>query len=291
MKLTVFTPAYNRAELLPRLYRSLLEQTCGGFEWLVVDDGSTDDTESVVAGFAAEEKLPVRYVRKENGGKHSAHNLALEHARGEWFFCVDSDDQLAPSAVTAILTALKQVDKVCAGLAGYKISQTGELLCAKLESGISCGPYSLVHKYGGKGEYALLFRTEVLRRCPFPVVQGERFVTECVLYDRLELAGYTVCPLPEVLQICEYQPDGLSSNTYRLMKNSPTGYQIYHAQRIDLARSLRERLGHCIRYQAFYAMSRNKEYCYSGRHRLLTALMYLPGLLGACYYRNKAESI
>ena len=141
----------------------------------------------------------------------------------------------------------------------------------------------------GGGEYALVFRTQVLRAHPFPVFQGETFVTESVLYDRLEMAGYTLVSLDAVLQICEYQPDGLSSSTYRLMARNPTGYQVYHAQRIDLAVSWKERVGHCIRYQAFYAMSGDARYRYQGPHRVLAALMRLPGLAGAYYYRNKAE--
>ena len=92
MKLTVFTPTYNRAVLLPRLYGSLLCQTCHEFEWLIVDDGSTDDTAKAAEIYIGNGNFPVRYVKKENGGKHTAHNLALEYAQGEWFFCVDSED-------------------------------------------------------------------------------------------------------------------------------------------------------------------------------------------------------
>lgn len=291
MKLTIFTPTYNRAALLPRLYESLLSQTRGDFEWLIVDDGSVDDTETAVKQFAAEGKVTVRYMKKENGGKHTAHNLALNYARGEWFFCVDSDDQLAPKAVERILASLECVPPEVTGLAGYKVDVKGRLLCALLAEDMRpCGLFSLMHR-GAKGEYALLFRTEVLKRYPYPEIKGERFVTESVLYDRLELAGHTVCPVDGVLQICEYQPDGLSSDTYRLMAQNPTGYQIYHAQRIDLALSWKERIGHCTRYQAFRAMSKNKENDYQGRYRLLAALMRLPGLAGAYYYRNRAESI
>ena len=100
--LTVFTPAYNRAVTLPRLYESLLRQTCFDFEWLIIDDGSSDDTSRLIHSFTGEGKFPVRYVYKENGGKHTAHNLALEEAEGEWFLCVDSDDTLAPDAVEMV---------------------------------------------------------------------------------------------------------------------------------------------------------------------------------------------
>lgn len=289
MQLTVFTPAYNRAALLPRLYESLLAQESGDFEWLVVDDGSTDDTPAVIRTFAKEGRIPVRYIRQENGGKHTAHNCAVQQARGDWFFCVDSDDWLAPGAVEHVLDALRRIEPEVSGLVGRKADQTGRSLCAALSKAEPCrGLYSLVRRSGG-GEYALLFRTEVLREYSFPVIPGERFMTECVLYDRLELAGNTVCPLNEMLEICEYQPGGLSSHPYRLLLQNPGGYQLYHGQRIDLVLTFRERLRHCVSYQAFRSMSGRRGDCYRGRHRLLAACAWLPGQLAAVYYQYKGK--
>lgn len=289
--ITIFTPAYNRAGVLPRLYQSLLKQTVTDFEWLVIDDGSTDETGRVVRTMAEEGKLPIRYIKKANGGKHSAHNEALRHAKGEWFFCVDSDDWLPRDAVENILRAAVSIGPGDAGLVGYKVDQSGKSLCAALDEQAKgrYGLYSLMRRGGGRGEYALVFRTGLLQRFPFPEIPGERFMTEAVLYDRLELAGYTICPLDKVLTICEYQPDGLSSDPYRLILQNPAGYQLYHTQRIDLAVSLKERVGHCVRYQAFRRMSGNKEYMYQGKHRLLAALVWLPGAAGALYYRSKRK--
>lgn len=288
---TIFTPAYNRAGILPRLYQSLLAQTAMDFEWLVIDDGSTDETRKVVGGWIKEGRLPIRYIKKENGGKHTAHNEALRHANGEWLFCVDSDDWLPQNAVEDILEGSASVRPSDAGLVGYKADQNGRSLCAALDAQEQShyGLYSLMRRGGGRGEYALVFRTELLRNFPFPEIPEERFMTEAVLYDRLELAGYTICPIGKVLTVCEYQPDGLSSDPYRLLLTAPGGYQIYHAQRIDLAVSWKERLGHCVRYQAFRRMSGNREYMYHGKHGLLTALAWLPGAAGALYYKSKRK--
>ena len=290
MKLTIFTPSYNRSSLLPRLYRSLLQQVPAGFEWLIVDDGSTDDTQAVVDAMAAEKRIAIRYIKKKNGGKHTAHNLAVEQAAGQWFFCVDSDDWLAPGAISHIFSAIERTGPESVGFVGYKADQMGRSLCAALpEDRNGYGLYSLMRRMGGKGEYALLFRTDILKQYHFPEISGERFVTESVLYDRLELEGYTVCPLDAVLEICEYQPDGLSSNPYRLLLRNPGGYQIYHAQRIDLVPSFGERLRHCISYQAFRRMSGRRGDDYRGRHRILTACAWLPGQLGAIYYQYKGK--
>ena len=105
MTLTLFTPTYPRSPMLPRLYESLRDQTCHDFEWLIIDDGSADDTADVVQSFTGEGTFPVRYQHKENGGKHTAYNLALELAAGRLFFCVDSDDYLAPDAVERVVSA------------------------------------------------------------------------------------------------------------------------------------------------------------------------------------------
>lgn len=102
MFLTIFTPTYNRKQLLQRLYSSLCAQDCNDFEWLVVDDGSTDGTDSVISNFITEGKISISFLRKENGGKHTAHNVALKYAQGDYFFTVDSDDWLLKNSVSKI---------------------------------------------------------------------------------------------------------------------------------------------------------------------------------------------
>lgn len=285
MMLTIFTPTYNRAHLLPRLYESLIAQKNQNFEWLVVDDGSVDDTETYISRIQTESNIKIRYVKKENGGKHTAHNEALKRAKGDWFLCLDSDDVLAPNAIKLIEWALNRMtfEK---GVVAYKSSTDGTLLCGEIP--IPKEPQTLYQysKIGG-GEYALIFSTEILKSAPFPEIPGERFITECVVYDQLDLTGHRFAVLPETLEICEYQADGLSNAVYDTMLRNPTGYQIYHAQRIDLVTSFRERLRHAISYQAFLRLSGRDNYLYGGRHKLLAALAWLPGQLGAMYYKKK----
>ncbi len=106
MMLTIFTPTYNRAKLLNDIFNSLEKQSCFDFEWLIIDDGSSDNTESVVMNFFHSSSFPIRYIKKKNGGKHTAYNLALENARGKLFFCLDSDDYLPSNAVEKIKNVL-----------------------------------------------------------------------------------------------------------------------------------------------------------------------------------------
>ena len=286
MMLTIFTPTYNRGHFLFRLHENLLSQSERDFEWLIVDDGSTDDTASVVAELISSSPLEIRYVRKDNGGKHTAHNTAISLASGEWFLCLDSDDVLTNNALAHIRAAILSASLQDCGIISYKSLPDGQILSSPFPG--SDLRYSLYeHSVLGGGEYALVFRTSIIKRFPFPVIAGERFSTECVVYDRLSLEHQTFFALPEVLEICEYQPDGLSSNAYRLLLQNPTGYQIYHAQRIDLVHTWKLRLRHAICYQAFCRLSRNRDYRYRGKHRFLTALAWLPGQLGAMYYKKK----
>ena len=103
IKITIFTPTYNRDYIIINLYKSLLIQTLKDFEWLIIDDGSTDNTELLVSSFIKDNKINIRYIKQQNGGKHRAINKALEEAKGELFFIVDSDDQLVDNAIERIL--------------------------------------------------------------------------------------------------------------------------------------------------------------------------------------------
>lgn len=279
MKLTVFTPAYNRSNTLPRLYESLLGQSCHDFEWLIIDDGSTDGTAETVKGFTGEGKFPVRYIYKENGGKHTAYNLALEEVRGDWFLCVDSDDLLAETAVADILAAAQGN----MGLIAYKEDLQGRRLSGEFPGELDRATlWELNEQHGCRGEFTLAFRTDYARQFPFPVFVGERFIGECVVYDRMT-AQFGL--LPKTVTVCEYQPDGYSSQFSRLMKCNPNGYCLYYLQRIDLVSSWKARLITAGRYWCFRYISGNQALVYRGKHRLTAALGAGLGLAFRLYYK------
>lgn len=282
--LTIFTPTYNRAAMLPRLYNSLKCQSGMDFEWLIVDDGSSDDTKSAVDGFITEAKFPIRYYWKENGGKHTAHNFALDKAQGEWFFCVDSDDILAPNGLEMIAKAVEQIDGD-KGIVAYKSDQLGNRLSDAFPDGYTyakMNELTLIHQC--KGEFSLVFPTSVAKEYPFPIFAGERFVTECVVYDRMDL----VCPmylLPQVVTICEYQTDGYSQNANAVMAKNPNGFCLYFMQRIDIVPSWVSRLVCAGKYWCFRLIAKNKDLRYRGKHRFLCALGLPVGLVFRIYYK------
>ena len=140
--LTIFTPAYNRAHTLPRTYDSLLNQNCKDFIWLVVDDGSQDDTAQLVKQWQAQDNgFEIQYIRKENGGMHTAHNTAYANIRTELNTCIDSDDKLAPGAVEKILLKWEQVrDQGYAGIIALDADFDGNVLGRGLPQEMPCRP-------------------------------------------------------------------------------------------------------------------------------------------------------
>lgn len=286
MILSIFTPTYNRAHLLEKLFLSLQEQD-SRFEWIVIDDGSTDNTEEVIQEFIKRADFPITYIKKENGGKHTAHNRALEFAKGDLFMGVDSDDWLANDAVKkALRFSHKLIESDC-GFLAYKEDAHGNILsCAIPEmENQHFKANAAISRLSASSEFCFIFKTAVLKKHPYPIMGTETFIGECVLYDALELAGYTVCLCPEVLEACEYQMDGLTVNINHIMKQNPLGYCYYFMQRIDLVSSLRERLIVCGKYHAFCFFAGKNKTPYTGKHRILVVLAKPLGVAFRYYYK------
>lgn len=227
--ITVFTPTYNRAKLLPDLYESLKRQTCKDFEWVIVDDGSTDDTESLVKQWIPQADFSICYTKKENGGKQRAVNLGVQKAKGEYFFIVDSDDILTDNAVE---TALKWFDTIkdekgFGGIGGQKGYKNGKAIGDSFD-GVYLDATSLERaKYRITGDKAEIFYTDVLKKFPFPEFEGEKFVPEALVYNRIAQAGYKLRWFNEIVYLAEYLPDGYSANVDRLLISNWQGYSLY----------------------------------------------------------------
>jgi glycosyltransferase involved in cell wall biosynthesis len=247
--LTIFTPAYNRAHTLPKLHDSLLAQTDTGFEWLVVDDGSTDGTGDLVRGWTDGSLFPVRYLRQENAGKHVAHNRGAREAHGRLFMCVDSDDWLEPDAVATIRRDATALD-AGAGLLYPRLFAMQAALDASawFPSGTSTVELTDMRmRYGLVIETAIVFDTEALRRHPFPVVEGERYIPEgSAYYDFRAPEVFHV--YPDCFYRCEYLEDGLTRNIWANWYHNPVGTKLALRKRYEAAcryqtlRGLRERV-------------------------------------------------
>lgn len=287
MKITVFTPTYNRENLLPRVYGSLCSQTDGNFEWLIVDDGSTDHTKGVVDKWIDENKIEIRYIYQPNSGKAIAFNEGIKNAKGELFLCVDSDDYLVDDAIEAILSQSESTAYGgIAGIIARKCDNRGKNLGDRFPENLSrIDTFSLSEKYRCKGEWTLIYKMAILKNCLFPEIANEKFITECVLYDKLAQT-YEMMLFDKIIEVCEYQKDGLTSNIYKYLLENPTGYKIYYSQRIDMAYTWKARIGYIIRYNAFRRLSSDKDNEYTGKYRQIVRLLWFTGILGSLYYRR-----
>lgn len=221
MLLTVFTPTYNRAYTISKLYESLCRQTCPDFEWLIVDDGSTDNTEQLIAGFIDERKINIRYFKKENGGKHTAINLGVRNANGDLFFIVDSDDYLTNDAVEWVKKEFPAIqDERYSGLSGIRISPDGNKIGSKSYFEPIDSDPALVGRYGIYGDMSEIYKTSILRQYPFPEIPNERFCIESYVWLQIG-RKYVMRYYYKGIYVCEYLPDGLTASNVRIRMQSP----------------------------------------------------------------------
>lgn len=230
MTITVFTPTYNRAYTLPALYDSLNRQSCPDFEWLIVDDGSTDTTKELITSYIADKKLNIRYIKQSNGGKHRAINRGVAEAQGELFFIVDSDDYLLENAIELVLKEWNNLPhKDFSGICGRKIFFNGEKVGGEFcnYSFLDCSSREFRYKYHAKGDMAEVFRTDILRKFPFPEFKGERFVPEALIWDRV--TQYLPMHFFNIgIYCCEYLDDGYSRNFKKNLRANPKGFMTYY---------------------------------------------------------------
>jgi glycosyltransferase involved in cell wall biosynthesis len=237
MRFTVLTPTYNRAHTLPAVYASLCAQTCSDFEWLLVDDGSTDGTRALVEGWIAEARIVVRYVAQPNRGKHVAFNRGVREARGELLITLDSDDRVLPEALerlSAHWTMIPDRDRF-SGITGLCVDPGGAILGGPFPQDM-CDASPLDVPEHAAGERWGFHRTELLRACPYPEIPGERFIAEGLVWHRLA-DHYLIRYVNEPLRVVEYREDGLSAQAVALRAGSPRGAMLYYRELAALARS------------------------------------------------------
>lgn len=237
-KVTVCTPTYNRAYILGNLYHSLQRQSCTDFEWLIVDDGSTDDTQALVASWQAEgNPFPIRYVRQENGGKCRAMNQGLKLAQGLLFFTVDSDDYLTDDALKMVVKweeELPKTEKFC-GFAGNMGTSPTQSPNTSFPGEFLDG--NAFDRYGAAdGERASVFYTEIHRKYLYPEFPGEKFLIESVTWNRMAHDGYKMRFFNHIIWVYEYKADGLTNAGYQNFLNNPQGTGLFWREKAQFLR-------------------------------------------------------
>ena len=225
-RVSIFTPTYNRAHLLLNLYKSLLKQTNKNFIWIIVDDGSTDNTEEVVKRWKEEKKIDIEYYKKKNGGKNTAIDYAHSHCKTEYIACVDSDDYLTDNAVEVLYSHLKYATEHpnCIGLVSRKMKPNGEpfnINWCKQNQFLKFPDLS--KKYGYKEDTFLIFKTDLVKKFTFPKINEERFLTESILYNQFEY-DYDLYAFDDLIYIAEYMEDGYTNQGLNLFFKNPKGF-------------------------------------------------------------------
>ena len=290
-RLTVFTPTYNRAHTLPWTYASLSRQDCKDFVWLIIDDGSTDDTRALVKAWQTQEhSFEIRYLYKENGGMHTAHNVAYEVIDTELNVCIDSDDCLAPGAVRKILAKWDSVQKdKYAGIIGLDADLQGNLIGTGFPAGMAETTLSGYYAAGGRGDKKLVYRTDVMRQYPpYPVFEGEKYVALAYKY-RLIDQDYKLAVLNDVLCNVEYQQDGSSNTMWRQYLNNPKGFAFWRKVCMQYPLSRKRLFIDCVHYVSSSILAGDRYFLFHSPRKAITVIAILPGTLLSFYTRRKAS--
>lgn len=242
IEITVFTPTYNRAYIIKNVYDSLLKQNYNNFEWLVIDDGSSDNTEELISSFMKENKIDIVYIKKENGGQHTALNLAIEKARGRLIMIVDSDDYLTDNALKRVAyweSTIHGKDDF-AGVAGLKVNEAGEVIGDKwtIDNRFVDATNFQRKKCNLRGDKAEAYYTSVLKKYgPIPIFEGENDVEKAVLWNRIANDELKIRWFDEGIYICEYLKDGMSMNIEKNHLKNFQGFTCWKKELIDMQKS------------------------------------------------------
>ena len=281
--LTVFTPAYNRADLLPRCFESMKRQSSKDFIWMIIDDGSTDTTRSLVEGWMQEQlDFQIVYYYKENGGLHTAYNEAIAHIETDLCVCIDSDDFMPDDAVERILDFWQAhgSDQV-AGIVGLDYDLDGQIIGDPLPNqktinliDLLVGRYPIVN-----GDRTNVIRTELYKKyAPMKVFPGEKNFNPHYMHLQIS-REYDFLVLNENLRFVDYQPGGMSASMWKQYRNSPRSFAETRKLYLSFPNTgLKFRFRQCIHYVSSSILSQNGRFLAESPAKGMTLLAIPFGL-------------
>jgi glycosyltransferase involved in cell wall biosynthesis len=285
--ITVFTPTFNRAYCLDQLYQSLLRQTNKDFVWLIIDDGSIDNTPSLVENWITENKLEIQYHYKMNGGMHTGYNLAYELIGTELNVCIDSDDYMTDDGIELILNHWKKFgSQKYAGIIGLDCYKNGVVIGDEIPKNLF---ESTICEFnwvlGIKGDKKLVYRTDIMKQLPpYPTFPKEKFVPlDCkpVMADQ----NYKMLTLNKVLCIVEYMEDGSSKNIIKSYLNNPKGFAYSRKVRMQYSPSIKDKFRNAIHYVSSAIISKNYNFLFESPKKKLTLIAIPFGILLFLYVK------
>lgn len=283
-KLTIFTPTFNRAYTIDRLYKSLLNQSSHDFEWLVIDDGSTDSTKEYFSELLLRKQdFPIRYIYKENGGKQRAINDAAKMVESEYTFIVDSDDFLTEDAVEKVLEWINdpEIDEKFAGVSGIKANMKGQPLNGEpVFDGefVDCTNLERL-EYNLNADMAEVYKTEILRKYAFEVWPTERFLPEALVWDSIAQDGLKLRWHRDIIYLCNYQSDGLTKGSWKLLRDNPMGYALLFDHNACLSQTMKSKVKNAIQMDSCLILAGNIKHIRKCKNYLLGLLLMPAGYL------------
>lgn len=296
-RVAILTPTYNRAHTLEKLYKSLREQTCKDFKWMIVDDGSKDTTQELVQGWVNDDKIDIMYVKKENAGKHTALNKGIALIEEELTFIVDSDDYLTKDAVEVICryadkyAVLKEKMKLC-GFCFLRHYSDGTVNVAYFGEDEFIGNYVDTRINNGLGgDKAEVFYTKVLKEYPFVEYPGEKFMPEDAVWIAMS-QNYDMVHANEGIYICDYLEGGLTKSGRAMKIYSPRGMMLrsklfVNDKRVSIKVKIKMMLLYII-YSRFAGVG-IKDAIININRKLLFVLLYIPGLIIQPIWKSQLE--
>lgn len=282
-KITVFTTTYNRAYVLPNLYQSLLRQQTTDFEWLLIDDGSNDDTAELVADWIADAPFAIHYFKTENGGKPRAINKAVELAKTPYLFIIDSDDYLTDDIISFFLSELEDFVRKpeLVGLGIMRGTNPHKPLGSPRfgDQDFIDAPQLERKKYGLNFDCNELYKIEILKQFPFRVWEGELFSPEEIVLYEMDLHGYKVRWFNKVGVISKYLEDGLTVNSFRLLKKNPMGYAMAFNHQLKYKKTFKERFTSAYLMICYTLLGKNISYLAESNDKFMTVLAFPVGMI------------
>ena len=289
-KLTIFTPAYNRAHTLVRTYESLRNQTNQSFIWLIIDDGSEDNTRELCEKWMNENNaFDIKYIYKENGGMHTAHNVAYRNITTELNTCIDSDDAMPKDAVEKILNKWEEVrDKGYAGIIALDADMSdGKVIGKGFPDGLQDTTVVGYYAAGGSGDKKLIYRTDIINQYPeYPVFEGEKYFSLAYKYRLIDQV-YKMAVLNEIVCLVEYQEDGSTNNMIHQYYKNPKGFAFWRKICINYPASFKRVVIDSIHYVAESKIANNKTYIKESPNKIMTILAIPLGMLLKAYILKK----
>lgn len=282
--ITVFTPAFNRAHTIWRTYQSLCRQTCKDFIWMVIDDGSTDNTAELVLKWKENSEFEIIYIYQQNQGMHGAHNTAYQNITTELNVCIDSDDYMPDDAIELITNFWRNNgSEKYAGIIGLDVDLNQQIIGTEFPNNLKETTLTDFYANGGKGDKKLVYRTEVIKKYPeYPIFDNEKYVGLAYKYMLID-QNYTLLTINKPFVVVEYQQDGSSNNMLRQYWNNPKGFAFYRKTEMVLTPTLKRRFMSCIHYVSSSIISKNKNFIKESPKKLLTILSIIPGI-GLYFY-------